>query len=253
MSEVGYGPVVVRLSKSKSRIGYYDDDDFEDDLAVVHYCEPPFLAAATYQLVDPSKLRPIDTESLWSRRQELNDILAAAQGAAGEGAKTRVPFKRLYEYSLELSYVNSLLADRMISARANEGDLGGRQIFISYSTRDKQVATWLSVDLANEGHTPWLDEWQIKAGESIPNKIAHGIDECDYLLVLLSPHSVKSGWVEREWSTKYSSEVTDGRVRVVPVLLEDCEIPTLLRVKKYADLRVDYHYGLEQILEAVTS
>jgi hypothetical protein len=45
--------------------------------------------------------------------------------------------------------------------------------------------------------------------------------------------------------------VTDGRVRVVPVLLEDCEIPTLLRVKKYVDLRSDYHRGLEQILEAV--
>ncbi|SDW81577.1 hypothetical protein SAMN05216215_1005212 [Saccharopolyspora shandongensis] len=37
------------------------------------------------------------------------------------------------------------------------------------------------------------------------------------------------------------------------VLLEDCEIPTLLRVKKYVDLRHDYSAGLEQILDAFVS
>lgn len=255
LSELEFGPVVVKLSKSKSRIGYYDDDDFDSDkdrdAAIVYYCEPPFLAASRFYMVDPASLRPIDTESLWTRRQELNDLLAGSQRMVAEGKKAHVQFKRLYEYSLELSFVNSLLADRMMSARANEGDIGGRQVFISYSSRDRQIATWLSVDLANEGHVPWLDEWQIKAGESIPNKIAHGIAECDYLLVLLSPNSVGSGWVEREWSTKYSSEVADGHIRVIPVLLQDCEIPTLLQVKKYADLRTDYHHGLEQILEAV--
>ena len=251
MIDIEYGPVLVRLTKSKSRIGCYDDR--EGDRAIVYYCEPPFLAAAAYEKVHLSKLHPIDTESLWNRRVEINHILADAQISAWGEAKSRLPFEQLYEYSLELSYVNSLLADRMMSARANEGDIGGRQIFISHSSRDKQLATWLSVDLANEGHAPWLDEWRIKAGESIPNKIAHGIDECEYLLVLLSPHSVKSGWVEREWSTKYSSEVAEGRVRVIPVLLEDCEIPTLLRVKKYADFRSDYRRGLDQILEAIAS
>ncbi|WP_370973439.1 toll/interleukin-1 receptor domain-containing protein [Amycolatopsis sp. cg9] len=101
------------------------------------------------------------------------------------------------------------------------------------------------------GHVPWLDEWQIKAGDSIPNKVSRGIDECDYLLVLLSPISVGSGWVEREWSTKYWTEVESGEICVIPVLLEDCAVPALLRTKKYADFRADYASGLEQIVDSL--
>ncbi|MEV0086051.1 toll/interleukin-1 receptor domain-containing protein [Saccharopolyspora sp. NPDC050642] len=252
--EIEYGPVVVNRPGADPRVGYYDDDDhdLERDCpqAIVYYCEPPFTAASGYYFADHSWLAPVDTDSLWNRRLKLQRILADRNIAAFERRKPSYSYKRLYEFSIELSFVNSLLADRMVSARMNEGQIGGRRVFISYSSSDRQVATWLSVDLANEGHVPWLDEWEIKAGESIPNKIARGIDECDYLLVLLSPKSVGSGWVEREWSAKYWAEAAGGGIGVIPVLLADCEIPTLLRVKKYVDLRRDYSAGLEQILAA---
>ncbi|MEU7790886.1 toll/interleukin-1 receptor domain-containing protein [Amycolatopsis sp. NPDC049159] len=87
----------------------------------------------------------------------------------------------------------------------------------------------------------------------MPVKVSRGIDECDYLLVLLSPISVESGWVQHEWSAKYWSEVESGEIRVIPVLLEDCAVPTLLRAKIYADVRSDYASGLEQIVDSLSS
>ncbi|MGW4129287.1 toll/interleukin-1 receptor domain-containing protein [Amycolatopsis japonica] len=247
MDDVDFGPVLVRQPKASPRIGYYDDDDYmgRAQRAIVYYCEPPFLTNPKYQLVPLSRLSPVNTEVLWVRRRELQKLMIDLRsGRAG----ARRSFERLYDFSQELSYVNSLLSDRMINALANEGNVGGKQVFLSYSSKDRAMATALSVDLANEGHRVWLDEWEIKVGESIPNKIALGIDECDYLLVLLSPHSVQSGWVEREWSTKYWAEANSGNLHVIPVLLSDCEIPTLLRVKKYADFRSDYGFGLDKVL-----
>ncbi|AKV04335.1 hypothetical protein AKJ09_10998 [Labilithrix luteola] len=62
---------------------------------------------------------------------------------------------------------------------------------------------------------------------------------------------MKSQWVEREWHDNYWDEMSTGKINVLPLLLEDCEIPRLLRTKKYADFRADYSHGLDQLLRAL--
>ncbi|WP_404821965.1 toll/interleukin-1 receptor domain-containing protein [Oerskovia merdavium] len=69
--------------------------------------------------------------------------------------------------------------------------------------------------------------------------------------MLMSKASMESGWVEAEWMARYWDEVSDRKVRIIPVLLEDCGIPTLLRGKKYADFRSDYSLGIEEVFRAV--
>jgi TIR domain/AbiTii len=124
------------------------------------------------------------------------------------------------------------------------------RIFISHSSHDKAVARKLVDDLRALGHEPWLDEYAIRVGDSIPGKIEEGLQNADFVAVLLSPAAVQSGWVDREWKAKYWAEVLADRVMVLPVLLEDCEIPLLLGPKKYADLR-NYAVGLVQLIGAI--
>lgn len=38
---------------------------------------------------------------------------------------------------------------------------------------------------------------------------------------------------------------------VLPLLIEDCKVPELLKTKKYADFRSNYNDGLEDILYAI--
>ena len=40
---------------------------------------------------------------------------------------------------------------------------------------------------------------------------------------------------------------------VLPVLIENCDIPELIKTKKYADFRKDYSYALEQLIDALPS
>lgn len=257
-SYVPWGPVVVLNGAGAERIGYYDNDEWVDDvtdeggqsMAVVSYSEPPFMFGGGLHLVPKGFLRPVDTDSLFRRRDALshelyraNRVVELEDGDASLGDP--------YDLLLEWAFVNSLLAIRMVQAREREGTEGGKRVFISHSSKDKPLAISISVDIANQGHVPWLDEWQIVAGESIPVKIGEGLEDSDYVLVLMSKASMESGWVEAEWMTRYWDEVSDRKVRVIPVLLEDCGIPILLRGKKYADFRSDYSHGVEEVLRAV--
>ena len=126
-------------------------------------------------------------------------------------------------------------------------------IFLSHSSVDKPFVRKLANDLKNYGHTPWLDEWEIKVGDCIVSKIESGINKADYVILILSKKAVQSGWVEKEWKSKYWDEVNDKKVMVLPVLIEDCEIPGLIKTKKYADFRKEYSFALEQLIDALPS
>lgn len=124
-------------------------------------------------------------------------------------------------------------------------------IYISYSTDDKKFAKKLTKDLEKSGHKPWLDEWEIKVGDSIHKKLEEGIANADFVVVILSPNAVQSGWVDNEWRAKHWEEIKKKEVLVLPVLLRDCEIPTLLKTKKYADFRKDHSRGIAQLMAAI--
>ncbi len=69
------------------------------------------------------------------------------------------------------------------------------KIFISHSSHDKWVARQLSALLQADGHETFLDEKDIKTGESIDASIQANLKNSDHLLLLLSPASLTSQWV----------------------------------------------------------
>lgn len=157
--------------------------------------------------------------------------------------------KRKEKLLLELEYAQKLFYEKHIqSVFANQK---GKQLFLSHSSKDKDFANCLYADLAEQGHTPWLDERNIKAGASIPAEIQKGLASADYVLVLLSPHSVASEWVRAEWEALFWEEMNTRKIKVIPLLIEDCEIPPFLKVKKYIDFREDYAQGLSRLLQDI--
>ncbi len=122
------------------------------------------------------------------------------------------------------------------------------KIFLSHSSKDKELVRRLANDLKQAGLEVWLDEWEIKVGDSITHKIDRGLSDCDYVVVVLSEAAIRSGWVEREWRSAIFAEIDDKRVRVLPILAEPCtELPALLRDKKYADFSSSYEDGFDQL------
>lgn len=125
-------------------------------------------------------------------------------------------------------------------------------IFISYSHNNSEFATNLATQLVQHKARVWIDEWELSVGDSIIARIQDAIEGASALLVILSQDSVKSEWCIKELNTGLIRELDERRVIVLPVLMEDCEIPLFLRDKKYADFTKDYDKGLQDVLSAIS-
>jgi tetratricopeptide (TPR) repeat protein len=124
-------------------------------------------------------------------------------------------------------------------------------IFLSHSHADKPFARRLAQDLANAGVRVWIDDAEILIGDSLIEKIRAGIEEMDFLGVILSPHSVNSEWVKREVEIAMNEEIDGKRIKVLPLLYRQSELPGFLKGKKYADFTNDENYAesLQQVLQ----
>jgi hypothetical protein len=127
-----------------------------------------------------------------------------------------------------------------------------RDVFLSYSSQDRQFAERLAGDLVGHGLRVWWDQWEMQVGDSLIAKIQEGIQASSWLTVVLSPTSVASNWVKRELASALADEISTDRVRVLPLLVADCEVPPFLRDRLYADFRVTYETGLALLLRRLT-
>ncbi len=126
-------------------------------------------------------------------------------------------------------------------------------IFLSHNHEDKPFARRLSERLQAHGIHTWLDEAEIQVGDSLIAKISSAIQECAYLGIILSPHSVTSEWVRREVNLALTEEIEGERVKVLPLLYQKCEIPGFLADKLYADFTKDFEEGFEKLLARLTA
>jgi len=110
--------------------------------------------------------------------------------------------------------------------------------FLSHSSKDKERVKKFADALKLVGIDFWIDEAEIKIGDSLIDKISKGVvKETDCLIAFISSNSVNSHWVQKELSLSMTQEVEKLEVRVYPVLLDDCELPPYLLDKVYADFR----------------
>jgi hypothetical protein len=122
------------------------------------------------------------------------------------------------------------------------------KIFLSHSSKDKAFVRRLANDLHSRGVPVWFDEWELKVGDSLNSLIGQGIKESGWLAVIVSNNSNKSPWVDKELNAGLSTELEKKQVYVLPIVIEDCEIPIFLKDKVFADFRDDYNAGLTALL-----
>lgn len=126
------------------------------------------------------------------------------------------------------------------------------RVFLSYSSEDESFVERLAGDLANSyGISVWWYHGKIRVGNSIIKEINEHIRNADYIVLILSPHSVTSPWVERELNAAIIQELQVGLSTILPALIADCNIPPLIADRRYADFRVSYHRGLAELVQAI--
>ena len=131
-------------------------------------------------------------------------------------------------------------------------NLLAKKVFISYNHADQVFVKKLARDLQKAGLSVWWDEWEVKVGDSIIEKVSNGITTSAHLMVILSPSSVNSSWVQREVSSALMEQLAREKgITILPVLLKDCDIPILLKDIRWADFRKSYKAGKAELLRAL--
>jgi hypothetical protein len=159
-------------------------------------------------------------------------------------------------YEDELGDVLKAPAETGLGPSDNRGTqepsrLRGPSVFISYSTDDAPFAASLADALRGRDLGVWFDQKEIHVGDSLMKRIGDGLRANDFIIVVLSPSSVRSAWVQRELAEAMTREINEKRVVVLPVLARRCDVPAFLTDKKYADFTRNSDLALESLASAI--
>jgi TIR domain/Restriction endonuclease len=121
------------------------------------------------------------------------------------------------------------------------------RVFLSYASADKAAASKIADILRESGLRVAVDSWELRPGDSLRSRIDESVTPSDYLIVLLSPHSVESKWVRSEWNSMFSNRLRHRAVGVLPAMIESCRVPDELSWRPYLDLRHNFESGVREL------
>lgn len=118
-------------------------------------------------------------------------------------------------------------------------------VFISHNKHDKGTARLLAIALVEQGMNVWFDEWSIRLGDSLTGGIEKGLSDADIFVLVWSTQAKESNWVGTEIRAYLRRRVDDDSLRIVPVMVDDTPLPTL--VADYKGFMVSPEYTVERI------
>jgi hypothetical protein len=116
-------------------------------------------------------------------------------------------------------------------------------IFISHASEDNAAAKRLVKRLKEDGFDPWLDLDRLLPGQDWNFEIEKALHASGAILLCFSSVSVaKEGYIQREYkrAMKYLEEKPEGTIFVIPVRLDECELPFFIREIQYVDYPDEY-------------
>jgi predicted nucleotide-binding protein len=123
-----------------------------------------------------------------------------------------------------------------------------KQVFISYSQKDSNTAKQIYHELREHDLNIWIDVEQIAPGDHIASEISKGLTASDYYVLLISENSKVSRWVQRELSLAFKlSQKT--KLTIVPLLLQNVEVPFELQGLLYIDFRKSVAEGIDKLVD----
>ena len=132
-----------------------------------------------------------------------------------------------------------------------------KDLFLSHRSCDKEFVRALAAEIEAERFggrnvRVWLDEAEIRPGESVPQMINEGLERSRFIGVVMTPSYFRSesGWTDAEWHASLHGDPDNRKGQLIPLLVSDCAyIPYLLRHLRAIDFRGNrYEDGLRELL-----
>jgi hypothetical protein len=128
------------------------------------------------------------------------------------------------------------------------------KVFISYASEDKErFVLDFARKLREHGVDAWVDVWEMLPGDSLVDKIfEEAIKNARAMIVILSKNSIDKPWVREELNAGFLKRLS-GKCRVIPVIIDDGDVPEALQStiwQKVPNL-ADYEEEFQRILDSI--
>jgi len=119
------------------------------------------------------------------------------------------------------------------------------QVFISYSHQDEDFVTALYQQLKGDGIACFFDKVSIEWGDNWVLKLEEGLDQCDIILLVLTPEFCKSEWTQLERTSIYADDPAGIKKKIRPLLLKECkqDLPRFLKAIQQIDVSSPEKYA----------
>ncbi len=123
-------------------------------------------------------------------------------------------------------------------------------VFLSHSSKDKDIVRPLAKRLHDDGLRVWFDEWSIADGAMIPLAIEDGLQKSRRLVLFMSVNAFGADWVTLEHQSFRFSDPANRTLRFIPARLDDAELKPSLIAFKYIDWRKQEEEAYQRLLTA---
>jgi hypothetical protein len=124
--------------------------------------------------------------------------------------------------------------------------------FLSHAHLNRIMVDLMYHALSEKAGIPlWYDAHNLSASATLATSLAKAISQCRNMIIILSKASVKSGWVEEEYNAAIGQRAKYKQYRIIPVRIEECEIPGFLQTTKWVEIR-DNKIDLRAAYELIT-
>lgn len=127
-------------------------------------------------------------------------------------------------------------------------------VFISYSSADREAVVAIAEWLKEKGLRVFLDRWYLTPGQPWHSHLDLQLNRCAAVAICLGPGRL-GGWQQREIGVALDRQVSEHEFPVIPVLLPGADDPALgfLKLNTWVDLRsgVGEHQPLGILARAI--
>lgn len=121
------------------------------------------------------------------------------------------------------------------------------KIFISYSRKDIDFVRKLAGDLEKANYDVWWDLTDLRGGDEWVTRIAAAIEASDTVIVVLSPNSIESEWVRKEYT-----QAIGLHKRIIPIMFAPSPVPFALNTINYVNfVSGEYQDNFASLLTAL--
>ncbi|HEY3571652.1 MAG TPA: toll/interleukin-1 receptor domain-containing protein [Thermoanaerobaculia bacterium] len=121
-------------------------------------------------------------------------------------------------------------------------------VFLSYSSHNAEFAYRLRQALWSIGIITIETNLKETAGAGIIDNLDKVLPNIDYIVVVFSQAYNRDEWLESELMAFVGKSQAAGHEILIPIQIEDCHIPYVLRDKIRADFRSSFEKGIEELL-----